>query len=72
MNLTMRRICSGVTGFGGSLPAGRVARGGVKGRCDIVEVGICRRSEQSVEIAVFGAIEFASKIDGGARPQRIN
>lgn len=32
LQLTIRRTCSGVGGFGGSLPAERVARGGVEGR----------------------------------------
>lgn len=38
MELTIRRTCSGVSGFGGSLPAERVARGGVEGLSDIVQV----------------------------------
>lgn len=33
---SMRLICSGVGGFGGSLPAERVARGGVDGRPDML------------------------------------
>ena len=34
--LTIRLICSGVGGFGGSLPAERVARGGVDGRLTMI------------------------------------
>jgi hypothetical protein len=33
---SMRLICSGVGGLGGSLPAERVARGGVAGRSDML------------------------------------